>query len=216
MSDTAARPKRAYNRRVPPVQAPVVPSSLSEGLVAPPAFAEAQEAAPVAPERPALRPAMREEDPRARAARRTAELRNHLGDADEGADEFYVPGEYVPPGWDYEWKRKTTLGAEDPAYQVSIARKGWEPVPASRHPDMMPMGNGAATIERKGMVLMERPKEISEDSRRQDRIRAQNQVRANKQKLGQTPDGTMSREAHPGVRPSIKEGYAPIAIPGNE
>ena len=35
-------------------------------------------------ERPAMRPAMREDDPRARAAARAAQLREHVGDLDEG------------------------------------------------------------------------------------------------------------------------------------
>jgi hypothetical protein len=35
-----------------------------------------------------MRSEMREEDPRARAARRAAELRGHLVDIDEGTDDF--------------------------------------------------------------------------------------------------------------------------------
>ena len=84
------------------------------------------------------RPAMREEDPRARAKKRAEELRAHLGDIDEGTDDFYVDAESIPEGWTYEWKRHTVYGQEDPAYQVQLAREGWSPVPASRHPSMMP------------------------------------------------------------------------------
>jgi hypothetical protein len=54
---------------------------------------------------------------------------------------------------------------EDPAYAVSLARKGSEPVPADRHPSFMPDGARFATIERKGMVLMERPLELTEEAR---------------------------------------------------
>lgn len=126
-------------------------------------FEPAPQAAPIAPSRPEMRPTMREEDPRARAARRAAELRDHRnGDMDEGIDEFYIDPADIPEGWSYEWKRRTVLGAEDPAYQVALARAGWEPVPTSRHPSYMPMGGDYPFIERKGMILMERPLEITD------------------------------------------------------
>ena len=118
----------------------------------------------IAPNEPAA-PVAREESPRERAARRAAELRGHIGNMDEGTDDFFVPPEYIPDGWSYEWKRKTNVGMEDPAYQVSLARMGWEPVPAARHPSMMPESNKYLIIERKGLVLMERPLEITEDAR---------------------------------------------------
>ena len=164
-----------------------------------------------APERPAMRPSLREDDPRAAAARRAAEIRGHLGGMDEGTDEFRTPE--APPGWEYEWKRRTLLGQEDPAYQVSLARMGWEPVPASRHPSMMPESNKYLIIERKGMVLMERPTELVEEARLIERRRALGQVRAKESQLAGTPDGTLSRDADPRTRPNIKKGYEPMSIP---
>ena len=121
--------------------------------------------------RPDPRPAMaKEEDPRDRAARRAAEIRGHLGSMDDGVDEFAAPE--PPPGWSYEWKRKLTLGAEEPSHMVALTRMGWEPVPASRHPEMMPSGGNYVHIERKGMILMERPKELVDEAREIERRRA--------------------------------------------
>ena len=37
-----------------------------------------------------MRETMRDDDPRARAARRAAEIRGHRGDMDEGTDEFHI------------------------------------------------------------------------------------------------------------------------------
>ena len=54
---------------------------------------------PDSPQRAAMRQAMRDEDPRARAARRAAELRGNIGDMDEGTDEFFIPPHLVPDGW---------------------------------------------------------------------------------------------------------------------
>jgi hypothetical protein len=168
-----------------------------------------------APKKTDLRPDVRgamsnEEDPRARAARRAAEVRGHLGDMDDGTNEFPLPPS--PEGWTYEWKRKSVMGQEDPAHMTDLLRKGWEPVPASRHPEMMPSGNTYESVERKGMGLMERPTELVEEARMIERRRAMSQVRAKEAQLAGTPDGTMSRD-DPRVSPKIKKGYEPMQIP---
>lgn len=162
--------------------------------------------------RPELRPAMREEDPRTRAARRAAEIRNHLGSMDEGPDDFYINHDLIPPGWTYEWKRKTVLGQEDPAYQVQLARTGWEPVPASRHPSYMPEGSKSMTIERKGMILMERPLELTEEARAIELRKARNQVRQKEAQLNSAPDGQFGRD-HAQVKPKINKSYEAMPIP---
>ena len=166
-----------------------------------------------APSRAPERPEMVTDDPRARAAKRAAELRGHLGSLDEGTDDFYIPPHYIPDAWSYEWKRKLTMGQEDPAYQVSIARKGWEPVPASRHPSMMPDGNKYQIIERKGMILMERPLEITEEAQRAERRRAQLQVRQKEEQLNAAPQGQFERNNKDAPLARVKKGYSPIAIP---
>ena len=161
-------------------------------------------------ERPPMRPVMREEDPRLAAARRAAEIRGHLGDMDEGTDDFRTPP--APDGWEYEWKRRTVLGQEDPAYQVQLARMGWDPVPTPRHPEMMPTQGNHPQIERKGMVLMMRPAVISAEARSLELRKARNQVKVKEQQLNAAPDGTMTRD-HASVRPHISKGYSPIPVP---
>lgn len=166
---------------------------------------------------PEMRPPLREDNPRSAAAKRAAEILGHLGDMDEGVDEFYVSPDQVPDGWTYEWKRRTVYGQEDPAYQVALARTGWETVPARRHPEMMPAGWKGDTIERKGMVLMQRPKEITERIEELDRRKARNQVKAKEQQLAAAPPGTMEREfSDPRTRPSIKKSFEAMPIPADE
>ena len=158
-----------------------------------------------------MRATPREEDPRARAERRAAEIRKHLvNDNSDGADRFYINPATIPDGWSYEWKRKTIWGKEDPAHEVELARKGWEPVPASRHPEMMPKGNWQ-TIERDGMILMERPKVLTDDAHNTNLKSARLQVRAKEAQLNQAPDGTFERD-DPRVRPSIKKSFEAIKI----
>jgi hypothetical protein len=161
----------------------------------------------------AAAPVAREESPRDRAARRAAELRGHIGNMDQGTDDFFVPPEYIPDGWSYEWKRKTNVGMEDPAYQVQLARMGWEPVPASRHPAMMPDDNKYQIIERKGLVLMERPMEITEEARQIEKQRARNQIRQKEAQLASTPEGGLGHRDHAQVKPRISKSYEPIPIP---
>ena len=166
-------------------------------------------------ERPPLRPEMRD-DPLARARARAAQIRENLGGAglDEGDDRFRVRQDTVPEGWMYEWKRRTVFNQPDPAYEVELSRKGWEPVPASRHPEMMPVGKNYNTIERDGMILMERPRELTDEARDVELRKARAQVRQKEQQLSTAPDGTMTRD-HAKVRPNISKGYEPIPVPND-
>ena len=166
------------------------------------------------PERPALRPEMREDDPRARAAARVAQLRDHVGDLNEGTDEFYVPPSLVPDGWTYEWKRHKIWNQEDPAYTVQLAREGWEEVPLHRnaaHEAMMPRNWSGNTIERKGMILMERPLELTEEARNIEKRRARQQIIAKKEQLGENKAGEFERN-HAQVRPKISNSYEPLPV----
>ena len=177
------------------------------------AAAKIAEKAAAIPPRAPMRPDLREDSPRSRAAKRAAEIRGNLGGGiDEGTDDFAAPP--APDGWTYEWKRHTTYGKEDPAYQVQLAHEGWEPVPTNRHPHMMPGGKGYELIERKGMVLMERPQEITNEVRSIELRRARQQVRMKEQQLAATPEGTMTRD-DARVAPKIKKGFEPIPIPGD-
>jgi len=164
-------------------------------------------------DRPPMRPSMREEDPRAAAARRAAEIRGHLGGMDEGTDEFFIDPAVIPDGWTYEWKRKTVLGQEDPAYQVHLSRTGWEPVSTSRHPEMMPGQGNHPNIERKGMALMMRPKVISDEARDIELRRARGQVKAKEEQLAGTPEGGLGHRDHAQVKPKIGKSYEAMPVP---
>lgn len=165
--------------------------------------------------REGLRGSVREESSAERAKRRAAEIRGHIGGIEEGTDEFYIDPHMVPEGWTYEWKRKLLLGAEDPSYTVQLLRMGWEPVPLNRdrdHQAMMPSNWPHNTIERKGMILMERPSEVVEEARRIEQKKARDQVRAKEQQLSGAPDGQFTRD-HAQVRPKINKSFEAMPIP---
>ena len=166
--------------------------------------------------RPEMRPAHpAEESPRERADRRTAELNRHASDLnDDGTDEYYIELGIIPDGWSYEWKTRTILGAEDPAHQVALARKGWESVPASRHPERMPMGYKGGEITRKGMVLMERPLEITQDARNAELRKARMQMRDKEAQLSQpSRNGEFERTNKGDPLVKISKKYEAIPIP---
>jgi hypothetical protein len=165
--------------------------------------------------RPNMRPdSVTAEDPRERAARRAAELRGHDTDlGDDGSDEYYIELGIIPDGWSYEWKTRTILGAEDPAHQVALARKGWEVVPASRHPELMPMGYKGVEITRKGMVLMERPLEITLEAQQASLRRARMQMRDKEAQLTHAKGGEFDRTNKGDPLVKINKKYEAIPIP---
>lgn len=159
-------------------------------------------------------PAPREEDPRTRAARRALELREHMGGSmDDGVDKFYIDPAIIPDGWSYEWKTFTVLGKENPGYQVSLAHKGWEAVPRTRHPELMPDTHRGNTIEREGMILMERPLEITNEVKALELKKARAQVRGKEEQLGMAPPGQFDRANKDASLVSVKKSYETIKIP---
>ena len=132
------------------------------------------------------------DDPKAHAARRAAELREHGGALDDETDKFFFDRAIIPDGWDYEWKAWTVLGKEDPGYQVTLAQRGWEAVPAYRHPEMMPTGYKGATIDREGQRLMERPLEITNESKARELRKARSQVQQKEAQIKGAPAGDNS------------------------
>jgi len=158
-------------------------------------------------------PKPREEDPRARAARRAMELRDQNAGEDDGVDKFYIDPKSIPDGWSYEWKTYTVLGKENPSYQVAMAHKGWEAVPRSRHPELMPIGFQGETIERDGMILMERPLEITQEAKQRDLRTARAQVRGKEEQLGGAPPGTLERDNKGKSLVNVKKTFEHVPIP---
>lgn len=153
------------------------------------------------------RPAMREDDPREQAKKRAKAIRGEDGlKFEEGVDEFAAPA--APDGWVYEWKRKLVANQEDLTHQNAMLRTGWEAVPVSRHPEMMQVGATGA-IERKGMVLMERPLEIHREYQQNERNKARDAV-SRGAKLKE--EGLAARQdAY--VKPVVNKSYSPMEIP---
>lgn len=195
------RTKRAYNRRPPQ---PMAQAQSDDTLVS---EEPVMQTAAVSAPRPEMRAPMREEDPRSRAARRAAELMGHIPDETEVHDSFAAPP--PPDGWTYEWKAIEVLGKEIDGKESKIAQTGWERVPADRHPEMMPRNYKGAEIKKDGMVLVERPKVITDMMRDRELKDARLAMRNNQEKLGIAPKAF----ADGNTLVDIKKSYSPMAIP---
>lgn len=149
-----------------------------------------------------------------RAKLRVQQLRGNNPDyLQDELNEFDIPPHVVPDGWTYEWKTRYVMGAEDPGHMRSLQMAGWEPVPASRHPDMMPLGTSGEIIERKGMILMERPAEITREARDIELRKARLQVLHKEEQLTQAPNGQFERNNKDASMIKVKKGYEAVQIP---
>ena len=189
---------RSYVRREPVREEPEV---VSETLIIDTHVIETKS--------PAREPA-RALSPREAAEKRAAELRDNRDASFDGEDNFYVDLQSIPDGWDYEWKTWTVFGQEQQTRMMGYKRSGWEEVPASRHPDMMPVGYKEPYIIREGMILMERPKIISEEYRARQLRDSRDLVRTNEAKA---KGGEGIHEGFDKRGGQIKHSYAPGAIP---
>ena len=148
------------------------------------------------------------------AALRAEEIRNKLrGEQYDSQmyDEFYIDPRIIPEGWDYNWKRESIAGQIDDDHLVEMCMAGWEPVDVKRHPHMMPVGY-TGPIRKKGMILMERPMEITNMAQDRELSTAREAVIAKERALGLSPAGTFERDR---AKSGVKKSYQPINVPQN-
>ena len=86
---------------------------------------------------------------------------------------LYVPKHKIPDEMTYAWVRESTLNEPDPDNMTDRMIRGWQPVPAARHPEMVPPplpgyeGMEVSVIRRGGLILCERPTEAVEMARQE-------------------------------------------------
>lgn len=148
------------------------------------------------------------------AAIRAEELRNKMrGEQFDSQvyDEFYIDPRVIPEGWDYNWKRESIAGQIDDDHLIEMRMSGWEPVDSKRHPEMMPIGY-TGPIRKKGMILMERPLEITRMAQEREVSTAREVVAAKEKALGMAPAGTFERDRS---KTGVRKSYQPMNIPQN-
>jgi hypothetical protein len=127
-------------------------------------------------------------------------------------EKFFIPPEIMPNGMTYEWKTKEVLGRPNVTGMSSYQRRGWEFVPAERHPGRWTPEGTQGPLELDGMVLMEIPTERYIELRRVEGARARQPIKEIRENLGAAPPGTAPRTANPRTAPSIRRSYEPLPV----
>ena len=106
---------------------------------------------------------LRESDPQEAARIRAQQILNQHVDMLEESDEFFVPEDLKDPHWDVQWVRHSCYNQEDVNNVNRFKRHGWTEIPANRpgYGRYVPKGWKENFILKDGMLLMERPKEVS-------------------------------------------------------
>lgn len=128
---------------------------------------------------------------------------------------FDIPQSEIPEGLDYEWKRWSVAGLHDPFYIASMRSQGWEPVDPKRHPTWVPPGYSEANIIKDGMILMERPMELTLEARKELAQMGKQQVREAEQRLGMSPkvDGVETgTRTLPEVAPRVNKEWGRMTV----
>lgn len=122
-------------------------------------------------------------------------------------DAFYIPPEMIPSGYSVEWKRYSTINEEDNLHINDMQEQGWEFATVKQFPKLVPPNYTKQMILRKGMALMIRPIEYTEEARFEDLQIARSQVGDKLAQLGQTPNGEMDRKVQ-----ALNKSYQPIPV----
>ena len=114
----------------------------------------------------------------------------------QGTDRYHFDPAIVPDGFVYQWKRYAVLGQEDPAYLAELHQVGFEPVPAERHDGLfLPKGTKGPIIIG-GQILMDRPIDLEQEARAEEKYKADAQVRGSREQFGMTPTARGFEGAH--------------------
>lgn len=133
----------------------------------------------------------RDEGVRASGGDRLVRKRNRT------SDNFAIDTKLIPRGTSYEWKRRECYGKPDSSHMNNMMANHWKPVQAADHPELAHLASDSApdgAIMNGGLVLCARPKYLTDEARQEDYDEAQQVIGNIRQRLSDTPDGTMPRK----------------------
>lgn len=142
--------------------------------------------------------------------------------AEDSPDRLRINPELIPEGMSAVWVTDSVYGQQLPQHRADFERKGWTPV----HQDdfdgqfdgmFMPKGK-EGEINTDGLVLMMRPKEMTDKAKRNDLKRAREQVSIKEQSLrsGDLPVSLDSQHQSALNSNRISKSYERISIPKDE
>ncbi len=134
-------------------------------------------------------------------------------------DRFHIDPSLIPPGMSAQWVTNSIFGQEQAQHRGKFEQNGWTPV----HQDdfdgqfdgmFMPKGK-EGEINQDGLVLMMRPKQITEKAQRAEKKRAYEQVAIKEQALrgGDIPVSLDARHESATSTNRINKSYERVEIP---
>lgn len=127
---------------------------------------------------------------------------------EDTGDKFHIPPGDIPDGIDYQWATLTILGKVNSGPLAALAQNRWTHVPLSRHPHYgtdgglidgqkgTRIGKDAILYEdciiREGMLLIERPMEITKFVQAHEKRKADDQVINQLKRVAMAPEGTLA------------------------
>ena len=157
--------------------------------------------------RPQTKPTVKQAERLAPEVKTKPTRRTKRNDA-SGGDVFYIPPHLIPRGYSVEWKRISTLNKEeDDSYFVDLADQGWEAASVAQFPTLVSKNYTGKSIIRKGMMLMIRPKELTDEARAEDIQAAREQVKDKLAALGKAEKGEFKRKVQ-----ALKRTYERPAV----
>ena len=108
-----------------------------------------------------------------------------------------------------------TLGKEFTNHIMDCKRRGWSEVSRESNPRVAALfpPNGGDSITHEGLILMERPLVLTEEANRRNKAEYDKVLADKRASLGETPSGTMPRDADPRLRPKVESKYEQVDIP---
>lgn len=131
-------------------------------------------------------------------------------------DPYYVPDEMIPEGYSLNWKRLTVHGkrmSNQATYERDLARTKWEPLNVDEHPEFRKhfhIPEGENTVENGGLLLMIRPKQITDKVLEIQKLKAQQQLSTQLKKTGETGAGEAPRKSL-----GLKRSYESVEVPND-
>jgi hypothetical protein len=130
-------------------------------------------------------------------------------DNPRSANPFDFPESVKEKGWSYQWIRADVLGSSDFSEVSVMRRAGWREVKPSQLNGFFEREcPGADCIERGGLVLMERPEQMTRDAQ-DEQLREANRKYAAQVNKRADADSPLP----PGVVPMLREVYADTPEP---
>lgn len=134
-------------------------------------------------------------------------------EVDEAKDFLYVPESLKPDGIAIEWKRQSVLNKEDKKHRAEVYRAGWRFIPSNSEGFAQHFASfiSGDIFEYEGLVLMYRPKTMSDAAKKEEQRKAGALVQDKMEEMGMSSE----HKDIPGKRFKLERGFEDKLPGGN-